>query len=183
MKVAISEMGAGRPAWSYHLQERADGEEPMPIKKETEPEILENRNRLRKKEGALIETRLRKMGYSTSRRGDGTIHAWEGSWACSFRWEIKKGWRLDISQPIIWSQHDLQTALDEIETTRHHRKLAEEAWRTYVKCRSDKAWRAYQGVMASHFARLGAIPTPPPIKSLRELMDLPSAQLDTMETK
>jgi hypothetical protein len=136
---------------------------------------------------------------------------------------VKKGWRLDIPQPIIWSQHDLQTALDEIETTRHHSKLTEEAWRVYMKCRSNKTWMTYQGMMATHFARLGAIPkkdeipnppdetTPNPLqiqveskahrclvvaarlldkgasrqaleKKAVELMDLPLAQLDILET-
>ena len=118
-----------------------------------------NRLRLQRKEAELIETRLKKMGYHTSRRADGTIHAWVlGNWAFSFRWETKKGWRLDIPQPIIWSRHDLQTALDEIETTLHHSKQAEEAWRNFAMCKSNKTWMAYQGVMAAHFARLGAIP-------------------------
>ena len=133
----------------------------MPHQAEIEDSLENGKNRLRlkRRESDLIESRLKKIGFRTS-RSDGMVHAWskDGHWTCSFRWLVKKGWRLDISQPIIWSRHDLQTALDEIETTRHHDKLTEEAWRVYTKCRSDKAWMAYQGMMAAHFARLGAIP-------------------------
>lgn len=123
-----------------------------------------DRLRLQRAEAKQIAERLKQLGFRVSVQTE-AVHAWDkghSGWCVSFRWIKKQGWRLDIATPTIKTHHDLETALDEIETTRHHRKLADEAWAVFQKCRSNKAWMAFQGVMAAHFARLGAIPRKEP---------------------
>ncbi|MFA6234651.1 MAG: hypothetical protein WC824_10775 [Bacteroidota bacterium] len=116
---------------------------------------MDNRSRLKKNEAERIAEEFISRGYTAKIHGTSSVQVWknESDWVCAFYWVAKKGWRLDVSQPILYSQEDLVTAIEEIEATQKAVKAVDEAWNEFNDTHNETNWRKYQGAQAAHQLR------------------------------
>lgn len=123
-----------------------------------------DRQRLQRQSTEEIGKLLEARGYTVKVHGHRAIQIYKAGppdslgdtpkeWVGSMYWETKKGWRLDLAQPILYTNFDLDTALEEVDATQEAVRAADEAWAAYEGQRNDTNWQKYQGVMAAHQTR------------------------------
>lgn len=126
------------------------------------------RHRLGKEQADHIAKTFIKRGYkvhqSTGRATTGQISDRMTIWRANkfigaLYWEPHDGWRLDLRHPTIHSEDDLTTILAVIPATEAASVATQDAWKQFQSTKSDKAWRRYLGLMASHFQSLLQPPT------------------------
>jgi len=121
-----------------------------------------DRKRLLQNSAEEIGRILSERGYASKINGKRAIQIYKvgtipdafgdfpKTWVGALFWDPKKGWRLDLAQPILYTNYDLETAIIEIDSAQEASKAVDEAWAEFDAKRNDTNWMKYQGVMAAH---------------------------------
>ena len=117
-------------------------------------ESTEPRRRLGKDQAERIAKHFIQKGYTVHQSSDRVVLWRDHKFVATFYWEKNEGWTMDLRHPAIYSEDDLVTATIVIGITEATTAATREAWKRFQATKSNKAWRRYLGLMATHFQSL-----------------------------